>query len=178
MMQMLHAGGMPISCAPGNEAISGEHESNTEALKLIACGLTEGKAIKCLDPLNFPLPPGKEYIFLWCKRDYVEQAKSMAKFLWAVAGIKVNKGDLKMIHKSLIADTPKSIKYLEGLGTVHVFEYEAMLAEPSYQAQRLYDRLHPWFNLDVNAMAPIVIDRSPKCYNGFMESVLIERAKI
>lgn len=177
MMQMLHAGGMPISCAPGNEAISGEHEDNVQALKLIALGLADGKAIKCLDPLHFPLPPGKDYIFIWCKRDYREQARSMKKFLAGVAGIRMNHKMFNDLHRSLRPDTIKSIKYLASLGTVHVFNYEDMLANPSYEARRLYDCLHPHFNLDVNAMAPVVIDRSPKCYNGFMESLLIERAK-
>lgn len=174
MMQMLCAGGVPVSCTPGNERISGEHETNIEPLRLIALGLTEGKAIKVLDPLNFPLPPGKDYIFIWCHRDYTEQANSMVKFMTAL-GMKITKNDHRRIAASLPTDTLKSIKYLEKLGPVHVFNYEKMLTfeEQRYVAQALL----PHFDVNVSSMQSVVIERSPKCYDGFLEDVLIQRAE-
>src|SRR5690349_20800338 len=79
MMQMLYSGGCPVSCAKGNELISGEHEDQLSTLKEIALGLTDGKAVKCLDPHHWPLPPDKEYIIIWMRRDFKEQSKSIAK---------------------------------------------------------------------------------------------------
>lgn len=177
MMQMLHAGGMPVSCAPGNEKISGEHNSNTEALKLIALDMVNGKAIKALDPLNFPLPPGKDYVFIWCRRNFQEQAKSIVKFLREL-GIKASKSDANALHKSLHPDTIKSLRYLENLGPVHVFEYEEVIAAPTVTACRIAKIFDEYCVLDVAAMRSVVIDRSPKCFNGFMETILIERANI
>lgn len=108
MMQMLHAGGCPVSCEHGNEAISGEHSDQLSALREIAIGLADGKAIKCLDIHRFPLPPNKQYVIIWMKRDFKEQAKSIAKFMQMLLGVRESKKTMiRQFEKSLPVETKK-----------------------------------------------------------------------
>lgn len=173
-MQMLHAGGMPISCAPGNEAVSGEHDSQTEALKILALGQAGGMAIKCLDPHRFLIPPNGNYIFLWCHRDFKEQAKSICKFSKAL-GIPINRNALKVIEKSLLPDTKDCLVKLKKLGPVHKFLFEDTIIDPMIASTAIAFILKDVITLDVAKMAAVVIDRNTGCYDGFLETALIER---
>lgn len=174
-MQMLHAGGMPISCAPGNEAVSGEHDDQLEALKLLATGGANGKAIKCLDPHRFPLPPGN-YITIWCCRNFNEQAKSITKFMLGL-GIPTNRRTRKEIEKSLPTETNECITRLRKFGPVYKYLFEDTIIDPLIAAKGLAEILRDFITLDVDKMAAVVIQRDTKCYDGFMELQIIERAK-
>jgi len=173
MMQMIHAGGYPISCHPGNEAISGEHNSQTETLKQIASGSANGKAVKSLDPLNFPLPPGNDYTFIWMERNYSQQADSMGKFLSAL-GIPVNRKGMRSLEASLPKDTDKSIKYLKRLGEVYRFSFEDCLLKTSVVIERICDIIP---GLNASIMPSVIINRGVECYSGLLERELIEKEK-
>lgn len=174
-MQMLHAGGMPISCTPGNEAVSGEHDDQLEALKLLATGGANGKAIKCLDPHRFPLPPG-DYITIWCCRNFTEQAKSITKFMQGL-GLPTNRIQRRKIESSLPIETKDCINRLRKFGPVHKYAFEDTIIDPIIAAKGLAYLLKDSITLDVNKMAAVVIPRDTKCYDGFLERQIIERAE-
>lgn len=113
MMQMLYSGGCPVSCAEGNELISGEHADQLSTLREIALGLTNGKAVKCLDPHHWPLPTDKEYIIIWMRRDFKEQSKSIAKFMQMLLGVKESRRALaRRFENSLPHETRKCHRLL------------------------------------------------------------------
>jgi hypothetical protein len=172
MMQMLNAGGYPISCEPGNEAVSGEHSDQISTLREIALGLADGKAVKSLDPLNFPLPPDRNYMFLWMQRDYSEQAKSITKFMKIFLGVNPNRRQTREIESSLPGETDRSIKYLSKLGVVHRFKFEDCILKNDVVIERL-SMIIP--NLNTSAMKSVVISRDIKCYDGMLEAELIKR---
>ncbi len=175
-MQMLHAGGMPISCAPGNESVSGEHDSQIEALKILATKGANGMAIKCLDPHRFVIPKGN-YIIFWCCRDYDQQAKSICKFMEGMLGIKTDRTTKKSIRKSLPEDTKKCLKKLEKLGPVHKFLFEDTLLDPPLIAASIANILKDLVRLDVAKMANVVYKRSSDCADGFLiESMLVKKS--
>ena len=177
MMQMLHAGGCAISCEPGNEAISGEHSDQLSALKEIALGLTDGKAIKCLDPHRFPLPTNKQYVIIWMKRDFKEQAKSITKFMQMLLGVRESKRTMiRQFEKSLPIETRKCHRLLSSYPILEV-EFENMIRTPKNEAERVADFLKEIIQLDTDKMASVVIERSTDCYSGMLESVLIERGE-
>jgi len=174
MMQMLHAGGYPISCEPGNENVSGEHSDQISTLREIALGLADGKAVKSLDPLNFPLPSGKNYTFLWMQRNYYEQAKSITKFMKIFLGVNQNRRQTREIEASLPKETDQSIKYLSKLGIVHRFNFEDCILKNDIVIDKLSMIVS---GLNTSPMKSVVVERDIKCYDGMLEAELIKRAK-
>lgn len=175
MMQMLYAGGCPISCEPGNEAISGEHSDQLSALREIALGLTDGKAVKCLDPHNFPIPPNKQYLIIWMRRDFKEQAKSITKFMQMLLGVRESKRTMiRKFEKSLPIETRKCHHLLSSYPILEV-EFENVINQPKQEAERVAKFVKNIVQLDVNKMTTVVIDRSTDCYSGMLESEIIAR---
>lgn len=175
MMQMLYAGGCPISCEPGNEAISGEHSDQLSALREIALGLTEGKAIKCLDPHNFPLPQNKDYLIIWMKRDFKEQAKSITKFMQMLLGVRESKRTMiRKLEKSLPIETLKCYHLLSSYPILEV-GFEDVINNAKKEAERVAAFVKEVVQLDVNKMTTVIIDRSTDCYSGMLESEIIAR---
>lgn len=175
MMQMLSSGGCPISCESGNELISGEHSDQLSALKEIALGLTDGKAIKCLDPHRFPLPPNKKYVIIWMKRDFKEQAKSITKFMQMLLGVRESKRIMiRHFEKSLPTEMIKCHRLLSKYPILEV-EFENIINNPKEEAIKVADFLKDIVTLDTDKMVSVVIERSTGCYSGMLESVLVER---
>lgn len=178
MIQMLYAGGCPISCEPGNEMISGEHSDQLSALRDIALGLTSGMAIKCLDPHNFPLPPDKKYIFIWMRRDYKEQSKSIAKFMQMLLGVKESKRTLaRSFEQSLPNETRKCFRLYADHPFIEV-RFEDLINNPKEESERVADFLKDVVTLDTNRMAFPVINRSTECYSGMLENELVNRVRL
>lgn len=173
-MQMLHAGGMPISCDQGNESISGEHATQLDALRVLSLGQADGMAIKCLDPHHFPIPPNRPYIILWCCRDFSEQAKSIAKFMGAVLGVKINRNGVKAISKSLPSETNECLKKLSKLGPIYKIRFEDTIRTPEVVANSIATAVKEVATLDVSKMPKVIIQRDPKNYIGFLEMDLIK----
>lgn len=177
MMQMLHAGGCPVSCEPGNELVSGEHSDQLSALREIALGLTDGKAIKCLDPHNFPLPPDREYVIIWMRRDFKEQAKSISKFIQMLLGVKESRRIMiRKFEKSLPKETAKCLRLLSAYPIIEVC-FENVINNPKVESERVADFLKDIVQLDVSKMPSVVITRSTDCYSGMLESEIIRRSE-
>ena len=175
MMQMLYSGGCPVSCAEGNELISGEHEDQLSTLREIALGVTYGKAIKVLDPHHWPLPPDKEYIIIWMRRDFKEQSKSIAKFMQMLLGVKESKRTLaRKFEKSLPHETRKCHRLLADHPIIEV-RFEDVILNPHLESERVANFIG--MQLDIDKMASVIINRPTDCYNGMMEIELIKRVK-
>lgn len=175
MMQMLYAGGCPVSCEDGNELISGEHSDQLSALREIALGLTEGKAIKCLDPHNFPLPPDREYLIIWMRRDFKEQAKSIVKFMQMLLGVRESKRTMiRKFEKSLPTETRKCFRLLSNHPIIEV-QFENVINFPKDEAVRVAEFVKEITELDTDKMASVIIPRSTDCYPGMLETELIKR---
>lgn len=175
MMQMLYSGGCPVSCEDGNELISGEHSDQLSALKEIALGLADGKAIKCLDPHRFPLPPNRNYIIIWMSRDKKEQSKSIAKFLQMLLGVRESKRTLaRKFEQTLGSETRQCWKLLEDHALIEV-RFEDVISNPHLEAERVANFIG--MQLDIDRMASVVIQRSTDCYSGMLEVEIMERAK-
>jgi hypothetical protein len=175
MMQMLYTGGCPISCEPGNEAISGEHSDQLSALREIALGLTDGKAIKCLDPHRFPLPPSRQYVIIWMKRDFKEQAKSITKFMQMLLGVRESKRTMiRKFEKTLPSETRKCHRLLSEYPILEV-EFENMIRTPKVEAERVANFIKEIVQLDTGKMASVVIERSTDCYSGMLELEILQK---
>ena len=170
MMRMLHAGGVPVYCEPGNVGISFE---TNQAVRLPAAHAwlneCEGKAVKILEPTTFRPPSGPTYRFILMQRDVWEQAKSQVKFLRVVGGIRaVRMEDVPRLARGLVQDYPKMLEFLQGLGLVLPLRFEEVLAEPGLMARTVQAFLgRP---LDTDKMAAQVFPRDPRCLKGLLEA--------
>jgi hypothetical protein len=173
MMQMLYVGGCPVVCEPGNELVSGECSDQLSALREIALGLTDGKAIKCLDPHRFLLPPDKQYKIIWMRRNFKEQAKSITKFMQMLLGMRTSKrAAIREFEKSLPIETRKCHRLLSGYPMIDV-EFENLIHNPKQEAKRVADFIG--MDLDIDKMAAVVFVRSTDCYQGMLELELMKK---
>jgi hypothetical protein len=175
MMQMLHAGGMPVFTdleKAGNsyetEAVTGLPE---EAGFLADC---YGKAVKLLDPLRWRPPRGHPYRFIWMDRDFRQTARSQAKFLRLLAGLPSSPRDIKAIRRSLEKERPVTLSMLRdrtrnyARSDLLVVRFEDVLKDPLGQAVRVSEFLGG--GLHVGAMAECVVSRDARCLRGLLEA--------
>jgi hypothetical protein len=177
MMQMLYNGGVEVICKPGNELISGECEDALEALKIIASNKAFGKAVKCLDPHRFILPPDIDYRVIWMRRDYTQQASSIRKFMRGFLGINVHKSAIKKIAKDLITDTKKCLKLFSSKRHIILeVSFEDVLSKPDEISIQIKEFISDIVDLDHSKMESTVLRRDSNCYNGFLEVEIIRKA--
>lgn len=176
MMNMLYAGGMEVYA---DNMDSFETIKNIELPKydafLYDC---RGKAVKLLDPLYFTPPRSKhKYRFIWMHRNPQEIARSQFKFF------KLSNPDAVLTIQSLVhlsnelkENTEKSITMLtrHRASGVLVVGFEEVLVKPLEVAGKVAEFLG--LPLDEGAMAGVVIERGPGCYDGFLETQLVEGA--
>lgn len=167
VMSMLHAGGFP--CVFEDDT-SFEHpqaaESPLDEAWLESC---VGKAVKLLDPLDTKPTRRFAYRFIALDRNHRWQSQSQLKLLSCLAGIRLARGTLRDIIRSLDRDWPHMVRTLQDYprGELHIFDFADVLARPRETAHRLAELTDP--SLDVDRMAACVRPRSPQCYDGFLE---------
>ena len=173
MMNMLHAGGMEVYA---DNMDSFETLKNIELPKydhfLYDC---RGKAVKLLDPLYFTPPRSKhKYQFIWMARNPMEIAQSQFKFF------KLSNPDAVLTIQALVhlsnklkENAEKSITMLTKYRTtgVLVVGFEELLADKIGVAAKVREYLG--LDLDEFAMASVVIERGPGCYDGWLEHRLV-----
>lgn len=174
VMRMLHKGGMEVYA-------ENFHSYETEEIFQLP-GQTgwldrvEGKAIKILEPLEFPPPKDRQYRFIVMRRDYKEQARSQVKLLKATTpGFAANREDVYRLADSLKRDMPKLIKMLESYphSSVTVLTFENLIRLPYLQAERIARFCG---GLNVGEMANQVLKRDIKCLPYFLELSQLEFA--
>jgi hypothetical protein len=165
VMQMLEAGGMPVT---GNwPAFEDERCSvvngriDRDWLKTIP-----GHAIKVLDPQLIALPLDLSYRVIWCDRDHDEQAKSQIKFLATMCGFPLGRAErwqqIAVFADSYRRDKVPAVRALLALkppGLLAV-RFEDLLRKPKEMAKVIANYCG---GLDIEKMASAVRQRSVLC---------------
>lgn len=179
VMQMLHAGGMPVIADDhtiGCNFEAGIAQAPIEHRKPAAEGW-HGHAIKMLEPGVWQPPTGHAYRFIWCHRKPQDQALAQFKFIKATQ----KKPDphapsfmqlVKAIQKSTRVEQRRLKSY--PASKLLVVNFRTLLAEPLASAAKLA-HFCDMPDADLHASAAEVIPRDPGCYRGFLEVELIAR---
>ena len=177
VMQMLAAGGMPIVCDPhtlGCSFESGQAQSNAEYMAARAPGW-HGQAIKILEPQVFTPPTGHAYRFVWCRRDYMDQALSTIKYVMKANDREKNYPTVAKLAKTIRKDSRRQLRRLKAYpdSKLMIVDFAKLLTEPAIQARRIADFIEQ--PLDVEAMAAEVIPRTTGVYTGFLAIDIMKR---
>jgi len=159
-MQMLEAGGMPVTGEyPAFEASDIVKPEFIDAERLHGIS---GHALKLLDPQTYTLPNGISTKAIWCRRDPMEQAKSHAKFLREMMGLPVNREYRATLARSFKEDVILAVRSLRTAGVKHILDlrFEDMIARPRVTAEQIASFLG---DLNVDKMAAVVRPRNPDC---------------
>lgn len=101
-------------------------------------------------------------VTVWCQRNYQQQAKSTVAFarMFGIPGL----GSESALARWLARATPTARMTLRDRGPFVHLDFEAVLHNPRRETVWLALALERWFpNLDLDAMAAAVHDRSPRC---------------
>lgn len=178
IMQMLEAGGMPVTGewpafeVPETAAVIGGGTIDPAWIESAA-----GHAIKVLDPQRGHLPVGPPYRVIWCHRDPVEQGKSQAKFLAIMVGIPYSRDTARALAKSYKKDLPEAMRVLRACNPEGILElkFENILAAPLKTATDIASFCG---GLNAESMAKAVRPRSPRCAPDLgMELALLNEGK-
>lgn len=161
VMEMLYRGGIPL--VAGTQPISRELPDLERVADLTPEDLA-GRAVKLLDyHTRAPLPQAQQWRFVWIDRNAMEQARSTAKFLKGIAGIRLPAGSTRDLARSYRRDRDPALARLRSVGTVVVLNYERVLNDPLHAALTL-KRIAP--TLQVMPAAEAVHHRDPQCAVG------------
>ncbi|NIS85436.1 MAG: hypothetical protein GWM98_11645 [Nitrospinaceae bacterium] len=170
VMQMLHAGGMPIYDAKGPAFECGRILGLPDDSDWVKDA--RGQAVKFLDPHIFTPPPDLEYRFIWLTRDHEQQAKSMVKF-GNLLGTIVDPNQWPVLAESFKVDEPKALAILEELsqGRILKLNFESILEGSILTAQNL----NQFCGYSLNPMnaSGVVIPRPPEAIGGKLEMTLL-----
>lgn len=177
MMTMLAAGGIEPYCDAAAYGASYEaHEVNGlpgDHAWLERCA---GKAVKLLDPHHYTPPPTYRYRVIFMTRDVHEQAKSLQRFVLAMAGIRLGVAALPKLRASLRQDTAAALEVMRRLDPgLLVLRFEDVLADPAGVAKSV--AWHAGGNLDTGAMARVVRERGPQALRRPAELDLVRGAR-
>jgi hypothetical protein len=177
-MRMLYAAGVPVMA---DSLISFEVLANPvvdEERDLAWWYSCRGKAVKLLEPHRMALPRVVPFNFVWCQRDFREQARSNRKVLQSWNGLHTPASALSGMMRGLQRDT---FAVQAGLqehwpeGKFCVLQFEQTLSQPRETARQLC----LWAGVEpddarVDLMAAQVLPRGPGCYPGMLEEMLVE----
>ncbi len=163
VMQMLEAGGMPVT-GPW-PSFEDEHTLKVmDGGEISADWLASkaGHAVKVLDPHRGTIPRGPCRA-IWLDRDPDEQAKSQAKFLETTIHISIGREERRRLAKSYRDDRPAAFKVLRAAGARQILElrFEELLSAPASVATRIATHCSP--ELNIARMAAAVRRTSPEC---------------
>jgi len=155
LMQMLHRGG--VACV--GEWPAFEVPEVRERVTPAFIEASRGKAVKVLDPHRVGLPGDVRVI--WLDRDHRQQARSHAKFLETMTGMRYDRAGRRALAASLVRDTHAAMGVI-GSRPVMRMRFEQVLADPRMAAVWLGEFTRaPGF--DVGAAARAVRPRGPEC---------------
>lgn len=157
VMQMLEAGGMPVTGAyPAFE--------HPETLNRGGAWLQQqvGKAVKVLDPQRGGLPHGPKYRVIWLDRERTEQGRSQAKFVRLMMGLPGGRQTARAFAQSYVHDRPKAHAVFKAAGApVLCLTFEGLLRSPYEAADLIAEFINP--DLNAQAMARVVLPRPLAC---------------
>jgi hypothetical protein len=149
-MQVLDAGGLDVWGEPP------AYEPNHYV------GAWSSDAVKLVDPigneLSGLLPEPGDFRWLWLMRDAKEQAKSMAKMVEATG----RDVDWRRLRKTIRPSTRKHRQFIEQRDEkLHRVRFGDAVSNPAGYARYLNQRVVLDKDLNTDAMAKVVHDRSP-----------------
>lgn len=132
-----------------------------------------GKAVKVLRADKFILPKALKYDFIYLMRNPFEQAKSQIKFIQGHFRVMNEPDDheIQGIGERVMrknADLLRMLKEYPHRRT-HVMQFEATLADPLAEAQKLVEFLDIDDPFAADRMAAVVEKRGPECQPGLVE---------
>jgi hypothetical protein len=150
-MQMLDAGGLDVWGEP--PAYEPNHYVTAWS----------SDAVKLVDPigneLSGLLPEPGRLKWLWLARDAKEQAKSMAKMIEGTG----RAVEWRRLRKTIRPSTREHLRFIERRDEkLHRVKFGNAVTGPEGYARHLDERVLPSTDLDTDAMAAVVEDRSPK----------------
>jgi len=154
-MQMLDAGGLDIFGEP--PAYEPDHYA----------GAWKTDAVKLVDPigneLSGLLPAPGTLQWLWLVRDPKQQAKSMAKLLASQKRKVDQKVDWRWLRKTIRPSTREHLRFIEQRGEeLQRIHFGGIVDGPEAYVRLLDDLVLSCADLDTEAMAKVVDDRSPE----------------
>jgi hypothetical protein len=158
VMQMLEAGGMPVTGEwPGSEVV----EMDPVEMDMDWLARQEGKAVKMVFPdAELPsLPPHLDYRLIWLRRNAEQQAKSQMKLMSQIFRT-IDTGQWKVLADAMAKDEPVIIEKLMALGPVAQVSFERLLSRPDRMAQFIATSCGL---TDAARMARVVRPRPPEC---------------
>lgn len=173
MMQMLSSAGVPcVGDWPGFETDA----SMIKTFDAAGFGKLAECAIKIIDPANLEIRDMPNHVVIWLDRDFGEQAKSAAKFLSLFMGMRLGRNAIRALASDLKNSRAKhraAIGLAGGCPSISL-TFEDLIILPDGVAARLGAFLedHGW-RINAGAMARCVMPRSPRCFPGFLEEVLL-----
>lgn len=178
VMQMLEAGGMPVTGLwPAFETPEAQEIISGGTLTAEWLASIPSHAVKILDPQNGTIPP-MDCRVIWCSRDHQEQARSQAKLMEVMMRTRLNRDHRRAFIESYKRDKPAAMMALMRAGATPILElkFEDTLRDPFAAATALAK--HCGGTLDVERMAGAVVMRSPLCANGMdMEMTLLRQRR-
>lgn len=154
LMQMLNAAG--VKCA--GEPPLYEHEDTVQGANLSAAWFAQFGAVKLLMPTLYSIDPVADLSFVWMDRNVEQQSRSQIKYMRGVVP-DVYKGVpeprlLDAYREELATFRRESLAVVDRFPHAYA-TFEEMLRDPKRIARR--------FGLDRDAMASVVVPRSPAC---------------
>ena len=134
-----------------------------------------GQAIKLLEPGIWTPPTGHQYRFVWCRRDYMDQALSQIKFVMKANDKEMNYPTQIKLAKSIRKDTRRQMRKLGRYqnSKLMAVDFADLLTQPETEARRIVEFIG--IDLDIDAMVAEVIPRTIGVYTGFLELDIMKR---
>lgn len=161
-MQMLDAGG--FKCTGNYPAYEPYHLGGIPFKECM------GTAIKSIDT-HLQYPPVGEYYVIRLKRDMKQQSKSMGKLLRILMGVSVTREDVKNMRKNLPDEYAQIDRWVINQHKSIILNFEEILSDPKKTAEQIAEFIGE--DLNIEKMANVVVDRSPKCYDGLLEAKMV-----
>lgn len=166
LMRMLYAAKVPVFAS---EQVTFE---TMHSVKRVGRWIhhAEGMAVKILDPVKYgPYATKGSFLFIWCQRDFREQALSHLKTQKQLGLFIDNpRRRARQYQRQMKRETIQNIEMISKYPLLTV-RFESLLSNPLKVATRIHTFLLPHFTADPAIMADQVVKRSPKNYEGFLE---------
>ncbi|MBP3955426.1 hypothetical protein J8F10_09045 [Gemmata sp. G18] len=164
VMQMLHAAGFPVT---------GDYPSFECEEYGLGGEPPPAGASKVINPECNP-PPGGPYRWIWLDRNHAQQAKSQAKLLRELAGIRLPRRDVRVLACSYAPARRDAFDVMRRLGgPVLVMSFEELVSDPCASAKRISDFVGCG---QIEQMANVVKKRSADCLPYLLERELLQGA--
>lgn len=156
-MQVLSAGGYPcFGTYPAFEDY---------AIGYIDFEKVKGKAIKLVDS-HLQFPPTGDYFVIRLRRDSMQQAKSMIKFMKFGANLPVSNKHIPDILKGLKRDYEEIDAWANRQSGMITIDFEDLILHPATTINKISEAIN--FPLSKEAF-DAVFKRTTDCYEGMME---------